>query len=157
MDTTTHRGFAIPSADASDFLDPSLWRTPIQQIDDQMESDQTAIRAACTYGAGFDGASGTNTDPYLVVVGKVVTLNARIKRTSGAGTLAFTVPAGYRPAAVYDNVWLPVTALNGGNTEGPEFAAVLTLDGKVTLTMIDNGKAWDTSTWIHIHGSWVRD
>lgn len=159
METTANYGFSVPSDDDSDLIDNTLWKTPITQIDTQLKTDKTVVKATCPFGPGFDEASGTTLTPTVYAAGAYVNLVARIKRSSGTGTLAFTVPVGFRPSSQYDIVYLPVLSLNGAGTAAPGFVGVLNVTtGVVTLTQVDNdGAAWNTSTWLHFNSSWLRD
>ena len=111
--------------------------------------------ASCSYGSGWSIAS-TGPEPSVSRVGRLVTFNAKVLRSSGSGTTVCTIPTGYRPnSGAYDpNVVLATTSWNSGTTEGPGFISVVNPSGAVTIAQIDTGKAWTSSTFINITGQW---
>lgn len=139
----------------------ATYRADLQRLEiyngtdwDPYYSDKMST-AACSYGSGWAIAS-TGPAPSVSRVGRLVTFNAKVLRSSGTGTTVCTIPTGYRPnSGAYDpNVVLATTSWNSGTTEGPGFISVVNPSGAVTIAQIDTGKAWTSSTFINITGQW---
>jgi hypothetical protein len=96
----------------------------------------------------------------VVKRGNLVTLQAKLSRTSGSGTTPFTIPAGYRPSADYggNDIAIHTLSYNGGTSEGPLFISVIdSTTGVCTFVQVSNGQTWSTSTIVWVSGSWYTD